>query len=173
MGSLSCAEMRQLEEGAFRQGATAEGLMEKAGRGIAAAILRRFPKPGTAIACIGSGNNGGDALVAIRYLLEAGWRIGIETRHAATDLAALPRKKWRELGDCPVNQSITEGVHSGPLLLLDGLLGIGANGPLRPPLAELAHWMNQTREIHRAQIIAMDMPSGVDGDTGEVYQGAV
>ena len=63
MGSLRCAEMRKLEEDAFKHGATPEGLMEKAGRGIADAILRRFSSKGTVIACIGSGNNGGDALV--------------------------------------------------------------------------------------------------------------
>ena len=72
MGSLTCAGMRQLEQAAFKRGSTPEGLMEKAGRGIAAAVMRRFATPGTAIACIGSGNNGGDALVAIRYLAEVG-----------------------------------------------------------------------------------------------------
>ena len=173
MGSLRCAEMRKLEEDAFKHGATPEGLMEKAGRGIADAILRRFSSKGTVIACIGSGNNGGDALVAIRYLAEAGWEVGIRCLHKSAELGALPRKKIRELGDCPMNQPLPV-CHAGhPLVLLDGLLGIGANGPLRPPLAELAAWMNDVRINHAAQTIAMDIPSGLDGDTGEVYDGAV
>lgn len=173
MGSLTCAEMRQLEEHAFKQGATAEGLMEKAGQGIAHAILRRFPHPGTVVACIGSGNNGGDALVAARYLAEAGWQVGVRCLHESSDLGALPRKKLRELGNCDVNAAIDRGPAAQPVILLDGLLGIGAKGALRPPLAELAAWMNETRLSGPATIISMDIPSGVDGDTGEVYRGAV
>ncbi|MCP5534630.1 MAG: NAD(P)H-hydrate dehydratase [Akkermansiaceae bacterium] len=173
MGSITCAEMRRLEEDAFKQGSTPEGLMEKAGCGIAAAILRRYHVPGTAVACIGSGNNGGDALVALRYLAEAGWKIGIRCLHAPTELGVLPRKKWRQLPDCPVNSLLPDTGTGGALVLLDGLLGIGAKGPLRPPLAELAAWMNRTRESHHAQTIAMDIPSGLNGDTGEVTDGAV
>ena len=173
MGSLTCVEMRQLEEHAFKQGATPEGLMEKAGRGIAAAIQRRFPGQGTAIACIGSGNNGGDALVAIRHLAKAGWEIGVRCLHAGSDLGVLPRKKLRELGDCQVNASLPDFDPERPLILLDGLLGIGAKGPLRPPLAELAEWINDTRLSYSGYTVAMDIPSGVNGDSGEVYQGAV
>ena len=173
MGSLRCAEMRKLEDDAFKHGATPEGLMEKAGLGIADAIVRRFSSKGTAIACIGSGNNGGDALVAIRYLADAGWKVSIRCLHKSAELGALPRKKIRELGDCPMNSSLPVCHADHPLVLLDGLLGIGANGPLRPPLAELAAWMNDARENHAAQTIAMDIPSGLNGDTGEVYDGAV
>jgi len=173
MGSLTCAEMRQLEERAFKQGVTAEALMEKAGRGIAHAILRRFPQPGTVLACIGTGNNGGDALVAARYLADAGWQVGVRYSHKGSELGVLPRKKLRELGDCPVNAALPDFDPGRPLVLLDGLLGIGANGPLRSPLAELAAWMNCTRASHPAQTIAMDIPSGVHGDSGEVYDGAV
>ena len=165
--------MRELESQAFKQGATPEGLMEKAGHGIAGAIMRRFPYSGTAIACIGSGNNGGDALVAIRYLADAGWKVGIRCLHTSAELGALPRKKIRELGDCPMNEPVPGSTLNKPLVLLDGLLGIGAHGPLRPPLAELASWMNKVRNLQAAQTIAMDIPSGVNGDTGEVYEGAV
>jgi len=187
MGSLTCAEMRRLEEVAFRQGATAEDLMEKAGLGIARAILRRYPesgpkngpKNGIAIACIGSGNNGGDALVALRHLAEAGWRIAVKCAHTRSKLGVLPRKKWRELDErgglvvdtCKIGDDAL--FVSGPLVLLDGLLGIGANGALRSPLDQLAVWMNHTRTRQGADVIAMDIPSGLDGDTGDVYEGAV
>ncbi len=173
MGSLTCAEMRQLEEHAFKQGVSAEALMEKAGLGIAHAILRRFPCPGMVIACIGSGNNGGDALVAARHLRAAGWKVGVRCLHQSSDLGALPRKKLRELGDCDVNALILEGMAAQPVIILDGLLGIGAKGALRSPLAELAAWMNETRISRPATMIAMDIPSGIDGDSGEVYDGAV
>lgn len=173
MGNLRCAEMRELEELAFKNGATPESLMEKAGQGVAHAIMRRFSHPGTAIACIGSGNNGGDALVAIRHLASAGWKVGIRCLHASAELGALPRKKIRELGNCPVNEPLTGPKVAHPVVLLDGLLGIGAQGPLRAPLGELAAWINETRSSQYAQTVAMDIPSGINGDTGEVYEGAV
>jgi hydroxyethylthiazole kinase-like uncharacterized protein yjeF len=173
MGNLRCAEMRKLEEQAFQRGATPEGLMETAGQGVAHAIMRRFACPGTAIACIGSGNNGGDALVTIRYLACAGWKVGIRCLHESAELGALPRKKIRELGDCPMNEPLSSSEVGCPLVLLDGLLGIGAQGSLRPPLAELAAWMNQARDSHSAQTVSMDIPSGLNGDSGEVYEGAV
>lgn len=173
MGSLTCQEMRKLERQAFRQGSTAEGLMEKAGQGIASAIRKRYPTPGKALACIGSGNNGGDALVALRYLAAAGWVIDIRCLHAPSAVAALPRKKWRELGDCSWSDELKIEPTGSPLVLLDGLLGIGASGPLRSPLDRLAAWMNDMRLSHGVEIIAMDIPSGLDGDTGEVYEGAI
>jgi hydroxyethylthiazole kinase-like uncharacterized protein yjeF len=173
MGSLTCQEMRKLEEQAFRQGATAEGLMEKAGQGIAAAIMRRYSPPGKVIACIGSGNNGGDALVALRHLAAAGWLIGVRCLHTPSQVAALPRNKWRELDDCPWSDELDIEQAESSLILLDGLLGIGAAGPLRSPLDQLAAWMNTMRLKQGADIIAMDIPSGLNGDTGEIYDGAV
>lgn len=172
MASLTCEQMRQLERQAFENGATPGQLMDLAGAGIARAILLRYPECGTAIACIGSGNNGGDALVALRHLADAGWSISVRIAHQPTQLAALPRKKWRELGSCPVNEN-PELLGKGPRVILDGLLGIGAAGPLRAPIAVLAQWINEQRQHAGADVIAMDMPSGVNGDTGEVYTDAV
>lgn len=182
--------MQRLEEVAFKQGASAEDLMEKAGLGIARAILRRYPasarslsaRSGMAIACIGSGNNGGDALVALRHLADAGWRVGVKCHHSRTSLSALPRKKWRELGESVTQDGGSQDLDaeidpdacgSCPLILLDGLLGIGARGPLRAPLDELAAWINHARDRHGAEVIAMDIPSGVNGDTGVACDGAV
>ncbi|BDS07681.1 bifunctional NAD(P)H-hydrate repair enzyme Nnr [Oceaniferula spumae] len=172
-GSLTCEQMRELEARVFKNGATPEQLMDIAGAGIARAILRRYPVAGNAIACLGTGNNGGDALVALRHLASAGWKIGIRCEHPETKLRALPRKKWRELGDCPVNEHVEKHMTCRPLILLDGLLGIGASGPLREPLNDIASWMNSMRNENGADIIAMDIPSGMNGDTGEAYPGAV
>lgn len=168
MGCLTCEGMQLLERRAFGNGATPEGLMEKAGRGIAEALMRRYPRPGRAVACIGSGNNGGDALVALKYLARAGWAVSVRCAVEQGRLRALPRKKWRELGT-----SVRENGGAGNRILLDGLLGIGANGALREPLAGLAAWMNRQRCRHDTDVVAMDIPSGIDGDTGEPSGGAV
>ena len=61
MGLLSCHEMRELERRAFRKGISAESLMDKAGKRLGEALVDLYSGPGTAVAYVGKGNNGGDA----------------------------------------------------------------------------------------------------------------
>lgn len=181
MGSLTCQRMRELEGRAFRQGVTPEGLMDLAGQGIGKAILKRYPRAGVAIACIGSGNNGGDALVALRCLADSGWEVYVRCLHPTSALGVLPRKKWRQLGECVAGtqtgdylSALDLGSLSGrQVVILDGLLGIGASGPLRNPVCELARWINSMRSKYQVDVIAMDIPTGVNGDTGEAVEDAV
>jgi hydroxyethylthiazole kinase-like uncharacterized protein yjeF len=163
MSFVTGAAMRSLEDAAFRRGVSAESLMDLAGEGIACRLIDHFPRPGRAIAYIGKGNNGGDALVALRHLREAGWQVEVRAAYPEVEWGTLPRRKWRELG--PLSAPGMPG--GGPLLLLDGLLGIGGRGPLRPPLAALAAEMAELRERQGAQIAALDLPSGMDADSGE------
>lgn len=174
MGTVSCQQMRDLEEEAFRGGASAEGLMEKVGRRLGRAVVKLLPRPGTVVAYVGKGNNGGDALVALRVLREAGWDIMVRCATPPHELAELPRRKLRELGDPWIlDEALEPADCRRPLLLLDGLLGIGAVGPLREPLAGLAEEMNALRPAAGALVGAVDIPSGVDGDSGEIHAGAV
>ena len=73
MGLIDCQEMRELEEKVFQAGASAEALMDKAGRRLGEVLRALYPEPGTAVAYLGRGNNGGDALVALQVLRSAGW----------------------------------------------------------------------------------------------------
>lgn len=174
MGLITCQGMRDLEEAAFRQGVSAEALMDIAGRRLGEALKRFYPTPGTAVAYLGRGNNSGDALVALRVLLEAGWKIAARCPYAPPELGVLPRRKLRQLENLVLEERPFGPLDtSRPLLLIDGLLGIGARGPLRDPLAALAAEMNDLREHHGASIAAVDIPSGLNGDTGEPYDGAV
>jgi NAD(P)H-hydrate epimerase len=170
MAAITCSEMRALEEAAFAAGATPEGLMDIAGTSIGQAIARRFPRAGTAVAFIGKGNNGGDALVALAVLKALGWRIAVRNVFEEIDLGVLPRRKLRAL-DGLLDSGPVGG--PGPLVLLDGLLGIGARGPIREPIAGLAREINALRSQSGAHVVAIDIPSGVDGDSGEVHPGAV
>jgi hydroxyethylthiazole kinase-like uncharacterized protein yjeF len=165
MSFVNGAAMRSLEEAAFRRGITAEHLMDLAGAGIARRLQGQFPQPGLAVGYIGKGNNGGDALVALRHLREAGWQVALRTAWPETGWGVLPRRKLRELGVQAVER--VPEVGAGPLLLLDGLLGIGAKGGLREPLAGLAREMAVLRERRGAIVAAMDLPSGLDADTGD------
>jgi hydroxyethylthiazole kinase-like uncharacterized protein yjeF len=165
MSFVTGAAMRSLEEAAFRRGVTAEHLMDLAGAGIARRLQAQFPRPGLAVGYIGKGNNGGDALVVLRHLREAGWQIALRPAWPETEWGVLPRRKFRELGIQAVAKVPESG--TGPLLLLDGLLGIGAKGGLREPLAGLAREMAELRDHRGAIVAALDLPSGLDADSGD------
>lgn len=174
MGLITCQGMRDLEEAAFRRGVSAEALMDKAGRRLGEALVRLIPGPGTAVAYLGRGNNAGDALIALQVLRAAGWKIAARCPYSPTELGVLPRRKIRQLGDIALEVDPFESMDSTrPLLLIDGLLGIGARGPLRDPLAALAAEMKELRESRGATIASVDIPSGLNGDTGEPSPGAV
>ena len=158
---ITCVEMQEVEAAAFARGASAEALMEKVGRRMASVILRDHVEPGRVIAFLGKGHNAGDALVVARHLKDAGWAVEVRTRLSPEEMAPLTRKKWEELGE------EVSGFRRGAFLLLDGLLGIGASGVLREPLAGLAQEMNALRRTAGARTVAMDLPSGLDADTGE------
>lgn len=171
MSAVTAGEMRELEAAAFRRGAEAGTLMDLAGAGIARRLLDHFPRPGTAIAFIGKGNNGGDALVVLDHLRHAGWQVGLRCACPAHQAGVLPRQRLQRLDLAPMARVQPEAPR--PLLLLDGLLGIGAKGALREPLAALAAEMNDLRRHHGALVAAIDLPSGLDADTGELHPGGV
>ena len=132
---LSCGEMKALEERAFAAGITAEALMEEAGRKIAEAIRQFHRFPGRCIVVFGKGHNGGDALVAARYLAQAGWTLEWKPAFPEETWAPLTRKNWQRVDAMPTELDGRHTVLSGPgprpLIILDGLLGIGAGGALR------------------------------------------
>lgn len=158
--------MRKLEEMAFRAGVTAEVLMEEAGQKIADWILREMPRPGCCVAFIGKGNNGGDALVALRVLREAGWQIGVRAASPPVDCSVLSRKNARLL-PAEAWWDRVPALAVRPLVLLDGLLGIGARGELQPPLDALALEMATLQHRLGGRVVAIDLPSGLDADSGE------
>lgn len=162
---LSASQMKHAEELAFLAGATPEGLMEIAGEGIARCIRQFFPEPGTAVVFCGKGHNGGDALVAARHLKGAGWNIHVRLAFKSGELVPLTRRCFESLG---VNaaESIPEE-HDGVLIQIDGLLGIGATGAPRGPIAGEIRKMNALRRERGCFTIAIDLPSGLDATTGE------
>ncbi len=178
MDAVTQSAMQQLEQHAFAQGVEASELMEQAGYGIAVEIRKRFPITGLSVAYIGSGNNGGDALVALKHLHRWGWKIHVRTEHSIEQLNELPQLHLTALGeDALIAAAICEkrikaSLPIEPVILLDGLLGIGASGALRSPLVDLATEMNLYRSLG-AKAIAMDLPSGIHANTGEVFPHAV
>lgn len=164
--------MRAHEARVLAGGVCAEELMERVGLRMAMELRRRFPQPGTLVGFIGKGNNGGDALVVMRHLAAAGWALALRCAVPDNELGVLPRRMLRQLGPRPPERFSLASLPR-PLVLLDGLLGVGACGGLREPLVGLAVEMNRLRETAGAQTVALDIPSGVDGDTGAVAGVAV
>ena len=152
---LTAAQMVDAERAAFARGESAEGLMEIAGRRMAEFVQQFHPRPGTCRVFAGKGHNGGDVLVAARYLAEAGWRIEIEPVFPTQDLAPLTAK---QLASIPTKTSTAPDY---PLVVLDGLLGIGSTGDPREPVASAIRRINQLRREKAAWVLAADLPSGL------------
>lgn len=166
MIAITSAQMRDFEQSIFAAGIDAETLMEQAGRGIAEAVCQFFPTPGLVVAYLGKGHNAGDALVALRHLRVAGWQISCRMFYPEIDWAVLTRKKYRELGElCPAA--------SLPTLILDALLGLGAHGALREPIRSAVREIRELRECHAVPVVALDVPTGLDADSGEILGEAV
>lgn len=171
MKAVTVSEMRSIENAAIENGWPEERLMESAGERLAHAFSRFFPTPGTVVAYLGKGHNAGDALVALRFLRDNfHWKIAIRPAFPPEKWAPLTRVKSFELGAVEHFQSTPPWeILERPLILLDALLGIGAKGGLRDPLTALAEEMNGLREHAGAKTSALDVPSGVDPDSGEIH----
>lgn len=152
--------MRAAEERAFASGVTAEALMEEAGEGIARSLAKFFPQPGRCLVFAGKGHNAGDAFVAARRLAALGWSIETRLAFPENKLSKLTAKKLRELR---ATRSPAAGFSL--TIVLDGLLGLGAKPPLREPIRAACREINARRTA--ARIIAIDLPSGLDGDSGD------
>jgi NAD(P)H-hydrate epimerase len=160
-GLYSIAQMTEADARAIAAGIPGIELMENAGAAVADVILRDFPPARTLVMC-GPGNNGGDGFVVARCLAEAGWPVEVALLGDPGRLkgdAATARDRWQGR-TASLQTSIFEGVG----LVVDALFGAGLarpiEGPVKTVLASLA-----SLDI---PIVAVDMPSGVDGDTGEV-----
>ncbi|PYK95115.1 MAG: hypothetical protein DME36_03135 [Verrucomicrobia bacterium] len=163
---LNSAQMRHAEEAAFARGIEVETLMDEAGVGIARAVRKFFPHPGTCFVYAGKGHNGGDALVAAEHLKRAGWKIDLHLAYPESECGELTRKKLQTLHRHPA-----EGTRAGSpchTIVLDGLLGLGADRLLREPIRAAAREINQLRHAHNAFVFAVDLPTGLDADSGEV-----
>jgi NAD(P)H-hydrate epimerase len=169
--------MRAAENAAFARAITAEALMDEAGAGIARTVSKFFPTPGRCLVFAGKGNNAGDALVAAEHLSRAGWKIETHLAFAEEACGELMRKKLQSLrergrGEPPLVRGRAETRPSG-LIILDGLLGIGAKPPLRDPIRATCRKINRLQRAENAFVFAIDLPTGLDGESGKADRDCV
>jgi NAD(P)H-hydrate epimerase len=158
--------MRAAEDAAFARGVEAEALMEQAGHGIAETVSRFFPTPGLCVVFAGKGHNAGDAFVAARLLASTGWEIDLHVAFDAGEVSQLAGAKLRTLRKLAKAAPATS-LRSQPIIALDGLLGVGAKLPLRGRISAACGELNRLRTEHNAYSFAIDLPTGLDSDSGE------
>lgn len=181
MKTVSVKEIREIDSMAIEVlGIPGVVLMENAGREIHQVAVEMLGEPGSqkiTILC-GKGNNGGDGFVAGRHLLNSGYSVDIfligksdEVRgDAGINMNILKRSGFpilevREEGDI----SKIESSISASSLIIDALLGTGVKGSPEGVLAKIIKTINESSR----PILSVDVPSGIDADTGEVLGVAV
>ena len=174
---LTSAQMRAAEQAAFARGVQVEALMDQAGAGVAQTVTKFFANPGKCIVFAGKGHNAGDALVAAEVLRHLGWEIEVRLAFKVEDCSELTQKKLGPLraADSWLRHPADERLAGSQChtIILDGLLGVGARPPLREPIRTACRSINQLRSKNGAYVFAVDLPTGLDSDSGKADRDCV
>jgi hydroxyethylthiazole kinase-like uncharacterized protein yjeF len=171
---LSNAEMAEADRQTITAGVAGIDLMERAGRAVADAVCVRHPAGSRIVVVAGPGNNGGDGFVAARLLAERGYRVTVLLAGDATRLkgdAALAAKRWAG----PVVPALPAALEASTRtdgaidMVIDALFGAGIDRPIEG----LARAMIESMNAQGAPIVAVDLPSGINGTSGAVMGTAV
>ncbi|MEM2874692.1 MAG: NAD(P)H-hydrate epimerase [Candidatus Hadarchaeales archaeon] len=175
MRAITPDEMRRIEERAERMGVSRLMLMENAGKAVADFIASRMDPAGRRVAVIcGTGNNGGDGLVAARHLAAYGFSVEVflvgrredvktpEASHNLRVVSGMPSSiRLLTVSDPSFMDELrkaVEGVH----VIVDAIFGTGIRGELGEPYASVIDLVNGSRAFK----VAVDVPSGLDPLTG-------
>jgi NAD(P)H-hydrate epimerase len=178
---LTVSQIRKIETRAIQTiGIPSLVLMDNAGRSVAKSVVKYLKKkkhPKVLIVC-GCGNNGGDGLAAARLLWKRGFDVKIFFARPPGALKSQALWQWRLIQDWGIpfhvvqtRQKLLQSIQCADLAI-DALTGIGARLPLAPPYAGMARAVNRMRRAG-AFVIAVDVPSGIDPDTGRASPDAV
>ena len=163
---LTPQQMSRADQLAVESGIKSHVLMEAAGQAVAEAVSTRYPEGRVLILC-GPGNNGGDGFAAGRLLVKAGRDVRLALfgdRSALKGDAAMYSDLWTH----PV-EAATPAALAGADVIVDALLGAGLDRDVTGALAELIDAVN----AQSAPVLAVDVPSGIDGASGAVRGTAV
>jgi NAD(P)H-hydrate epimerase len=169
--------MRSFDERAVSRHGIAEAiLMENAGLAVHNVLRSQYGARGVAyvVAC-GFGNNGGDGFVVARKLLSAGARVHVLVFGDPTKYAGAAGANWDMLRACGVSHAVHPSIDVAREafcscdVIVDALLGTGLTRDVTGELAACIHAMHEAAK----PIVSVDIPSGIDGDTGQVRGVAV
>jgi NAD(P)H-hydrate epimerase len=160
---LSVREMAEADRLAIAGGRTGLELMARAGRAVAAEAMRMLGSPAAVLVACGPGNNGGDGFVAASILRQHGYRVRLTLLGSPAALgsdAAAMAARW---GATP--ETLTPaGIAGAGDLIIDALFGAGLSRPLDGAAAEIVAAINASGK----PVLAVDVPSGLNGSTGSV-----
>ena len=164
---LSNAEMGEADRLSIAGGIAGLTLMENAGKAVAQAVSGRQSAGGRVVVLAGPGNNGGDGFVAARLLAERGYAVTVLLIGALDKLkgdAAAAAKAWgRGVAAAKPDEL------AGADIIIDALFGAG----LDRPVSGLAHAMIEAVNGQAAPVVAIDLPSGINGTSGVVMGAAI
>ncbi len=166
---ISVRQMYQIEENGHQMGFPRQLMMENAGASMVKRIIEKFSDISSKkiLVFAGLGNNGGDALVVARHLAGYGSKVtvillgnpsDIKTIECKTNWEILEKMKSIQIGFGPDDASKFDVD-----IIIDGILGTGISGEVREPHASAINLINKTK----AYKVSVDVPSGLDPDTGE------
>ncbi len=167
---LTPIEMAEADRRTIEAGITGMTLMERAGRAIVDGVLARHPAGANVVVVCGPGNNGGDGFVAARLLAERGCPVRLMLLGSQKDLtgdAAIAARRWT--GKVEKIDASTLG-RAG--VIIDALFGAGLKRDLTGQARDTVEAINRAG-ASGASVLAVDLPSGVDGATGQVRGVAV
>ncbi|MBE0457842.1 NAD(P)H-hydrate dehydratase [Pseudoalteromonas prydzensis] len=167
-----CAEQVRTHEpaAAAQSGVAMYTLMERAGKGVFDQTIKHFPKAQNYVVLVGVGNNAGDGYIVAKLAKQAGKQvivIAAAPDKPLTGDALTAQKAWLAAGGdiTAFHQQIIDNAD----IIIDGLLGTGINSGVRAPFVELIEAANNSA----APIVAIDLPSGINADTGAVQGVAI
>ena len=178
MKLVTVSQMQAIEKEADAGGLTYDQMMENAGQGLADIIYDLFEDDVETeiVGLVGPGNNGGDTLVALSELAQEGWKASAYlVKRKKDDLV----KRFIDAGGVVLSgesafEKLAEAVENADVLL-DGVLGTGVKLPLKKDVAEFLTEVNDLLDgmDEAPLVVAVDCPSGVDCDSGEVADEAI
>lgn len=166
---LTVAQMYRADAAAVEHGVSSLELMERAGTAIADALDAKWPRGHVLVLC-GPGNNGGDGFVAARLLTERGRDVALGLLGELDDLAgdaAVNAARWTRECDGEVDALSREWVRWADVVI-DGLFGAGLTRPIDGVARDIINEIN----LYKKPCLAIDVPSGVHGDSGAVLGAA-
>ncbi|MBU2935505.1 MULTISPECIES: NAD(P)H-hydrate dehydratase [Pacificibacter] len=173
---ITGSQMRAIEAAAIASGTvTGLELMERAGRGVVEAAFNEWPSLAEtshrAVVLCGPGNNGGDGFVVARLLKQQGWDVDVFLYGEAEKLpadAGINYDLWCQLGAVtPLTQSAFRAVPAADMIV-DALFGTGLSRPLEGEALKVIHHMTGINGDSYNRIVAVDCPSGLCLDSGNV-----
>ncbi len=164
MQPVTAAEQYAADKQTIKAGTPGIELMERAGKGVTDIMLTRWPPRPVLVVC-GTGNNGGDGFVIARLLTEAGWPVTVTIigdERAIKGDAAEALSRWRRKGGALAEWN--EELCTNAELVVDAIFGVGVTRPLEGGYAEIIGALAASD----IPSVAVDMPSGLHADSGEV-----